>query len=271
MPVVTRYSDGHPLVAYCLLDHEGTPLAERNATTVFYAASVIKLAVALAALRLVDAARLSLDDALTCPSHFTSGVDAPDFAVAPEDADPHYAGRGERVPLAHLLEAMVCRSSNEATNVVVERIGLDAVADALTVCGASDSRMQRRFGDVAAADAGLTNEVSARDAATIMRCIAVGAFTTPNSTRYLRELLARQEHVRIGTVVPPGTVWGSKSGDVPGIEHDVAFIGDSDAGDARYLAVCTRGYEPEQGRELIASTASALLSIRTDHQTGLSR
>jgi beta-lactamase class A len=104
--------------------------------------------------------------------------------------------------------------------------------------------------------------VSAHELATIMRCIAAGELTTPRSTEFMRGLLTRQQHVRIGSAVPAGITWGSKSGDVPGIEHDVAFIGDpSHAGTpVRYLAVCTRGYQPDQGREVIVSTASALLT-----------
>jgi len=260
--VVTRYSDGRPVVAYALCDGGGRSIAERNADAVFYAASTVKLAVLLAVMCAVDAGDVVLDEQLVCARRFASGVDAPDFAVAPEDADPLYPVDGTRLPVSGLLGMMVSRSSNEATNVLVERIGLSAVGDALRRCGASASRMERRFGDVTAADAGLTNEISARDATAIMRCIVAGACTTPESTEFMRGLLIRQEHVRIGAVVPPDITWGSKSGDVPGIEHDVAFVGDPNGSRVHYLAVCTRGYDPEQGRELIASTASALLAGR---------
>lgn len=255
-------SDGRPIVAYALHDECGRPIAERNADAPFYAASTIKLAVLLAAMHAVDAGDLSLDDALTCPALFTSGVPAPDFAVAREDADPRYPGNGERRPVSWLLERMISASSNEATNVLLDRLGFTAVGDALHGCGASVSRMERRFGDVAAAAAGLTNEVTAHDAATIMRAVVGGEMATRPSTEFMRGLLMRQQHVRIGSAVPAGMTWGSKSGDVPGIEHDVAFIGDSShtAAPVRYLAVCTRGYQPDQGREVIVSTASALLA-----------
>jgi beta-lactamase class A len=93
-----------------------------------------------------------------------------------------------------------------------------------------------------------------------MRCIVTGNLTTAPSTAFMRRVLSAQELVRIASVIPSGTMWGSKSGDVPGIEHDVAFVGDPDGqGPVRYLAVCTRGYQPEQGREVIASVAAALL------------
>jgi len=257
-------SHGRPVVAYALHDADGRPIARRNPGTVFYAASTIKLAVLLAAMRAVDAGDLALDDTLECPRLFRSDVAAPDFAVPPEDADPQYPADGSRAPVSWLLERMVCASSNEATNVLLDRLGLVAVDAALHACGTSAARMQRRFGDVAAAAAGLTNEVTAGDAVTLMRRVTAGDLTTPESTRFMRGLLMRQQHVRIGGAVPAGVMWGSKSGDVPGIEHDVAFVGDpSDpAAGALYLAVCTRGFLPEQGREVIVSIAAALLAGR---------
>jgi beta-lactamase class A len=259
-------SDARPTVAYALHDENGRPIAERNGTTVFYAASTIKLAVMLAVMRAVDAGGLELEQTLECPARFASDprfvndAGAPDFALEPEDADPLYPPDG-RMSVAELVGAMISRSSNEATNVLVDRVGLAAVADVLRRCGASETRMERKIGDVAAARGGLTNEISARDASTIMRCIVTGELTAAPSTAFMRRVLSAQQLVRIASVIPSGTVWGSKSGDVPGIEHDVAFIGDPDGhASVRYLAICTRGYQPEQGREVIASVAAALLS-----------
>ncbi|WP_308467665.1 serine hydrolase [Rathayibacter soli] len=262
MPVVARYSDGPPVIAYSLCDALGRPLVERNPDAVFYAASTIKLAVLLAVMRAVDAGSVDIEENLDCPRLFASGACAPDFVVAPDDADPNYPKDGAQLSVSRLLRMMISRSSNEATNVLVDRIGLPAIAEALRKCGALVSKMERLLGDVAAADTGLTNEVSARDLTAIMRCVVGGELTTPKSTEVMRTLLSAQEHVRIGNAVPDGIDWGSKSGDVPGIEHDVAFVGDPNGSSTHYLAVCTRGYEPVQGRELIACVASALLAGR---------
>jgi beta-lactamase class A len=256
-------SDARPTVAYALHDENGRPIAERNGTAVFYAASTIKLAVMLAVMRTVDAGGLELEQTLECPARFASdprfSSAASEFSLEPQDADPLYPAGG-RMSVAELVGAMISRSSNEATNVLVDRVGLAAVADVLRRCGAGATRMERKIGDLAAARGGLTNEISARDAAIIMRCIVTGEFTAAPSTALMRRVLSAQELVRIASVIPNGTMWGSKSGDVPDIEHDVAFVGDPDGqGPVRYLAVCTRGYQPEQGREVIASVAAALL------------
>ena len=97
----------------------------------------------------------------------------------------------------------------------------------------------------------------ATDLAAIMRVIVEGELTSAGSTDWMCRVLETQEHPRIGSIVAPGVPWGSKSGDVPGVEHDVAFVGQP--GSRRFVAVCTRGFEPEQGREVIRGVADALL------------
>jgi len=74
------------------------------------------------------------------------------------------------------------------------------------------------------------------------------------------DTLRGQEYPRIAEVLPAGTVWGSKSGWVPGIEHDVAFVGEPGSPDLRVLAVCTRGYPGRDGRREIHRVAASLLS-----------
>jgi beta-lactamase class A len=52
------------------------------------------------------------------------------------------------VSLREVLRRMIVVSSNEATNMAVELVGLDAVREALAVCGAPSSKMERLFGDL---------------------------------------------------------------------------------------------------------------------------
>lgn len=271
-PVVTPFSDGVPVVAYALLDESGRMLAARLPDTVFYAASTVKLGVMLAAALAAERGELALDDALQCRSEFAAlaepvqagsarpgpaGLESRSFRLDPDDRDPLFPADGTESTVADLVAMMIDRSSNEATNVLFDRLGPDRIAEAFRLCGAARTRMQRRIGDQGAARAGLTNETTPADLVTIMRAIASAEVTEPGSAEWMRSVLQAQEHPRIGTVVSPGVPWGSKSGDVPGIEHDVAFVGP--AGARRFLAVCTRGFEPEQGREAIRAVAQALL------------
>jgi beta-lactamase class A len=256
-----------PMLAFAMLDGQGRMLASRNARTVFYAASTVKLGLMLAVVIAAERGELSLHDTLECRRVFfcdsrsrANGNDrhpGETFRLDPEDSDQLFPAEGTMATIADLVTMMIDRSSNEATNVLFDRIGPEPIAEAFRLCRAQDTRMQRRIGDPCAVRAGLTNETSAADLAAVMRAIVSGELTTRTNSDWMREVLEAQEHPRIGSVVPAGVPWGSKSGDVPGIEHDVAFVGP--ASSRRFLAVCTSGFEPEQGREAIKGVAQALL------------
>ena len=56
---------------------------------------------------------------------------------------------------------MIDRSSNEATDQLLELVGLDAVAAVVGELGLTATRVERLIGDAAALERGLTNETSA--------------------------------------------------------------------------------------------------------------
>jgi beta-lactamase class A len=72
-------------------------------------------------------------------------------------------------------------------------------------------------------------------------------------------VLSRQEFPVIAGVLPTGTPWGSKSGWVSGIRHDVAFVGEPTGEVLRVLAICTEGFDDAAGRKTVRRVARELL------------
>jgi beta-lactamase class A len=249
-----------PAIAYSLHSADGAVLAERLGTEPFYAASTIKLVVMLAAAIEIDHGRAGLGEQLACRRLFDSGVPgARPFRLDADRQDPEFPEDGQTLSIAELIRLMIGRSSNEATNILVDRIGLDAISEVIALCGLKQTRMERRIGDLAADDRGMTNCVSTRDLALVMRSIVAGRFTGPGTTAVMRGALAEQRHRRITTVLPDSMAYGSKSGEVPGFVHDVAFVGHPEDR-VLYLAVCTRGFDEAHGVEVIAAVAESLLA-----------
>jgi beta-lactamase class A len=250
---------------FCLLHADGRVLAQGGEDRPFYAASTIKLAVMVAAARLVDAGQLGWDDGVVVHSSFRSGVaGAPAFTVPPEDRDERMPADGTTMTVRALVQAMIGRSSNEATNLLVERVGLPAVSRVLADADAIGCRMERLIGDTAARDAGLSNEVTPLGLARLMLRVVTGGLASPAGTAVMVETLRGQEFPVIAEVLPPGVAWGSKSGWVPGIEHDVAFLGVPGTAELRVLAVCTEGHPGRDGRTEIHRVARALLTDFAD-------
>lgn len=259
MSVKSEYSDGDPAVSFCLLDGGGRVVADRDSGTRYYAASTIKLAVLLAVMRKVDAGTCSLDDMLTARRTFTSAQPgAGDFTFEPDDVDEQFPANGTHLRLGEVLDRMIYRSSNEATNMAVELVGLDAVNDAITDAGLVSTKMKRLIGDLAARDGGLTHQTTASDLARLMRVIVSGALTSAGSTRFMITALEHQDFAFIAPGLPAGVRWGSKSGWVTGISHDVAFIGTPGTAATLYLAVCTRGFDDRQGIETVGAVAAGI-------------
>jgi beta-lactamase class A len=248
-------------IAYSLHAADGTILAERLGTEPFYAASTIKLAVMLAVAIEIDHGRATLDELLACRRSFDSGVaGGRPFRLGGDRQDSEFPEDGELASVADLLGMMISRSSNEATNLLIDRIGLNSVSRAIALCGLQHTALERRIGDWSAEELGMTNTVSARDLATIMRAIVTGRFTSLSTTAVMRDALVGQRYRRITTTLPDSVPSGPKSGEISGVVHDVAFVGDPVSDRVLYLAVCTRGYDEAAGIEVIAALAESLLT-----------
>lgn len=247
-------------LGYCLLDSAGRVVAQAGERQPFYAASTMKVAVMAGVARLVDTGVLGWQDAVPVRSVFPSAVaGAAAFAMAAEDHDVLMPPDGETMTVVELVRAMIARSSNEATNLLVPLVGWPALAAVQAQAGAIGCRIERLIGDTAAAEVGATNEVTPLGLARLMRAVVTGALASPASTAVMVDALRAQQFPCIAEVLPAGTPWGSKSGWVPGIEHDVAFIGAPTRPALRVLAVCTRGYAGREARPEIHRVSRALL------------
>lgn len=261
MPIVNEYSDGTGVVAYTLRQADGTVVSSRNGDIQMYAASTIKLAVAMAVIKQVDAGRLSWEETIPATHEFESGVGGR-FSLLDQDDeyDELFPESGTPMSIRDLVEIMIDRSSNEATDMLLERIGIPVVQGFCGECGMELLHIERLIGDIAARAQGRPNEVTTDELSLLMLQAVHGDWTSREHRDFLRGALSRQVYPVIADELPPGTPWGSKSGSVIGIEHDCAFIGDPDSDDLLVLAVCTRGYEELPAQEIIKAVADAVLT-----------
>ncbi|WP_419705507.1 serine hydrolase [Promicromonospora sp. NFX87] len=257
------HSDGVPVVAYRIARASGEVLAARQDRLGFYAASTVKLAVLVAAARELDAGTASLAETCIATRTFTSQVPgAGEYTIEPDDVDSGLPPDGTPMPLGDVVERMVVVSSNEATNIVAERVGLPAVNKVLADAGAVDSVFGRKYSDLAAEQAGASHRTTAADLCLLMSALVTGRLAGPERTAWMCEMLGRQTDRQLTAAVPHGIPYGSKSGWVDGIRHDVAFVGEPGPY-ALVLAVCTRGYDEQAAEETLKSLAALSLSLTT--------
>lgn len=233
-----------------------------DADTSLHAASTMKVPVMIELFRRVDAGELSLDDAVPLDNRFRSIVDGSPYALdAGDDSDSTlYARTGSRVPIRELIDRMIVRSSNLATNAVIDLAGGgERITRTMRGLGARDIQVRRGVEDIKAFRAGLNNTTTARDLAAILTALERGAAASPASTAAMREILMRQEfNDGIPAGLPPGVRVAHKTGWITGIHHDAAIVYPPDE-PPYVLVILTRGIaDSAAARALIAELAGVI-------------
>jgi len=221
----------------------------------FHAASTMKVPVMIEFFRQVDAGKLAVSQELTLANQFASIVDGSPYALdAKDDEDASlYERLGKPVPARELVERMITRSSNLATNTVIALVDAKRVTKTLRSLGARQMTVLRGVEDGKAYQKGLNNTATARDLATLMTAIEQGKAASPASTQAMRSILLAQElNLEIPAGLPPGTPVAHKTGQISGVLHDAAIVYPS--GRPPYvLVVLTSGIPDEKvARSLIA-------------------
>ena len=242
-------------VGVVLRDVGGGAAVFINPDSVFHAASTMKVPVMIEYFRRLDANQLTKDQTLALDTVFKSIVDGSPYALnAGVDSDSSVFARvGQQVPLRWLVERMIVRSSNLATNALIELLDAQKVQSTTVSLGAVNMKVRRGVEDGKAFQQGLNNQTTARDLATLLEAIETGKAASRASTREMVEILAKQEfNDEIPAGLPPGTKVAHKTGWITGVTHDAALVYPPNR-KPYVLVVLTRGIPERQvAQRLIA-------------------
>lgn len=213
-------------------------------------ASTMKIPVMMALFEAVDRGEMRLDQAVPVRNQFASLMDGSPYQLDPkEDSDPDlYAAVGQTRTLDELIRRMITRSSNLATNLLIERIGATRVTDLARQLGAGGVLVLRGVEDGKAYQAGMNNVITARDLMILLEALLPDADNSPFSAasrqRMLDILKAQELNEKIPAGLPSGMPVAHKTGDITGFHHDAAIV--FPPGEKPYvLVVLTRGIEPQ--------------------------
>jgi beta-lactamase class A len=164
-------------------------------------------------------------------NRFLSAADGAPFRVDPSrDADPEvHDARGRTMRLRELAQRMIVRSSNLATNLLVDLLGAEGIKASLRTLGVQGVEFRRGVEDDRAFDRGINNRITPNGALAVMRAIVGSPLLSPEaSTRMIDILLAQQFS---GTIAPglPDTIRSGarvahKTGDISTATHDIGIV-----------------------------------------------
>jgi len=198
-----------------------------NADAFFHAASTIKLAVLLGVYGEVARGRLTADAPVHVRNKFTSMVDKQSFTLNLDFEPTQEVAKklGRTMSVRDLAYHMITTSSNFATNLLIDVVGVPAIQRALDELKIEGVILLRGVSDEAAFKANINNQVTANGLVKLLRVIAEGRAWSPEICAQMLEILLDQ---RFKSGIPaglPGDVHvAHKTGNISTVHHDAGII-----------------------------------------------
>ena len=227
----------------------------------FHAASTIKLAVLLGAFASIHSGKLLPQSRLHVRNRFRSAYDGSAFRVLSErDADSEVqAAVGKTMRVGELSRHMIVRSSNLATNLLLDFLGLEHLQRTLDQFQIGGIDLRRGVEDELAFEHGINNRVTADGLVQLLRLIAEERAFSPNLSRSMLDILYAQEFSSgIPAGLPANARVAHKTGEISTIAHDAGIVYLPKR--KPYVVVILTEWEPETtGRSPTIAAASYMI------------
>jgi beta-lactamase class A len=206
--------------------HTGLQFGYRPARW-FHAASTIKLGVLLGVFASVHRGKYLPQSRLHVRNRFRSAYDGSSFRVLSErDADSEVqAAIGKTMRLNELARNMIIRSSNLATNLLLDLLGIEFLQRVLEDYELAGIDLRRGVEDELAFEHGINNRVTADGLVQLLRLIAEERAFTPELSRSMLDILHEQEfRSGIPAGLPATARVAHKTGEISTIAHDAGIV-----------------------------------------------
>jgi beta-lactamase class A len=186
-----------------------------DAGRVFPAASSIKVAILLELYRQVGEGRYRLSD-----RHRVSAAErTPGSGVLLELGD----GTVE-MTLKDLATLMITVSDNTATNILIDRVGMDAVNATLDHLGLGRTRLRRKMMALGEQARGNENVSTPEELGRLIEKIFRAEVLSAEACREILDILSRPKTGQIRDLLPPEIKVAHKTGGISGVRNDVGVV-----------------------------------------------
>jgi len=220
-------------IAVSFYDYENALRFSFHGERWFHAASTIKVALLLAIYKCAEEGRIRLDDTLHVRNRFQSVVTGSNgsgeiFRVdVDRDGDSEVHKRlGRSMRVRELARAMIVRSSNLATNLLLDFIGLDRVYRVLDEARLSAQiKLRRGVEDNRAFEHGINNEITADGLVELFRLLCDDSFLREEMRAQLLDILFAQEfNSMIPAKLSQSAKVAHKTGEISTVCHDAGIV-----------------------------------------------
>jgi beta-lactamase class A len=129
-----------------------------------------------------------------------------------------------RITLRDLATMMVAVSDNSATNVLIDRVGMQNVNAMLDSLGLPHTRLRRKMMDLQAAKEGRENISTPREMMTLLDAIYRGKLLNKESTDNFFKMLSTNKSSFIPRDLPPDLKIANKPGELEAVRNDSGIV-----------------------------------------------
>ncbi|MGH7677668.1 MAG: serine hydrolase [Gemmatimonadaceae bacterium] len=227
----------------------------------FHAASTIKLAVLLGVYAAIHRGKLLPQSRLHVRNRFRSVHDGSAFRILSErDADSDVqAAIGKTMRVNDLARNMIVRSSNLATNLLLDLLGIEFLQGVLDQHSLAGIDLRRGVEDELAFQHGINNRVTADGLIQLLRIIAEERAFSPQLSHQMLDILHDQEfRSGIPAGLPAHARVAHKTGEISTVAHDAGIVYLPNR--KPYVVAILSEWEPEtSGRSPTIAAASYLV------------
>jgi beta-lactamase class A len=227
------------------------------------AASTIKVPILAAVLKEVSSGQLQLERPIPIPARRAGGSGVLQAMTGIDT-----------LTLADLLTLMVIVSDNAATNTIIETTGMGPINAFCAELGLRGTVLRRLMMDMEAARRGLENTTTALDQSRLLEALAGDTLLAePLRTFAIRTLAGQQFNDALPSLLPEDAHVAHKTGDLPGVRHDVGII-TAASGRRAVVSVLVTGLDgapattragdvnvPESPQSMMASAGMAIAAV----------
>ena len=205
------------VMGYAIKDLSTGETFLRLPDTVFPQASSIKLTVLLELMRQAQEGKLSLDEKHTLRRSEMAGRD-------PEPILNMLGDGTVALSLRDLAIFMVVLSDDTATNILIDRLGMDNINSGVTRLGLKETKLRRHMIDLEAAKQGNENVSTPREMLTLLEKVnAHQALDAAHTKEYL-DLLRLPKQSEFHKALPEDVSIADKPGSLEGVRCDSGLI-----------------------------------------------
>jgi beta-lactamase class A len=194
-----------------------------NAHDYFHAASTMKTPVMLEIFNQEKQGEFKISDSVVIQNEFKSIVDKSRYSLSINDDsdDILYKKIGQKMTIHDLTYEMMTKSSNLATNILIDKVGAENVMKLLASLNIKENIVLRGVEDQKAFEAGLNNKTTPFGLLQIFEHIAL---TQPRNSLMMKILFDQKFNEIIPAHLPKTAKVAHKTGSITGVQHDSGIV-----------------------------------------------